>query len=182
MKKISASALLAILFLSLVSMPVGAVDSSISMSEGKINLLRATCLTIQSSLDRVHSNDTLARTRLGYSYEAISSKLMAPMNSRIALNKLDGINASLVSIKFNSQLDNFRLAYQDYSEELNKAIHMNCHKYPVEFYAKIESSRAKREKVREITDELFQLISQYREEIVKIQASNTSADKDSGAQ
>ena len=62
------------------------------LTERQLNLVRSNCATTKTVLERIRANDALVRINLGREYDALSTKLMAPMNSRIALNKLNGID------------------------------------------------------------------------------------------
>ena len=85
----------------LISPQVHAEGSQpIVFSSTQLALIRANCVSVRSSLQRLHANDALTRVNLAREYETISDKLMAPMNSRIALNKLDGVAAAKTTVEF----------------------------------------------------------------------------------
>ena len=73
-KKIAVIIALALAFASPV---VRAEDSSsLLLTDDQIGLIRTNCLGVQSTLQRIHANDALARFNLGQQYNIISTKLL----------------------------------------------------------------------------------------------------------
>lgn len=134
------------------------------MTEAHIERIRNNCVEAQSVLRRLHASDALLRVNRGQLYELISSKLMTPLNSRIAQNRLDP--ASLVSLTadYADQLDVFREDYIDYEKSMTSLLEMNCMDQPVAFYDKVHETRAKRQKVHQNTVTLHKTIGNYRDE------------------
>ena len=125
-------AVIAISLLVLTGPVVRAEDpSSLLLTDDQISLIRANCLDVQSTLQRIHSSDALARFNLGQQYNIISTKLMAPMNSRISLNKLNGVAMAQTAVDFNSEIDRFNSMYQQYEETMQRALKKNCRDQPV---------------------------------------------------
>jgi len=151
---------------------------SLILTDAQISDIKTNCTSIQSSLSRVHENDALARVRLGREYEAISTQLMAPMNSRFSLNKLNGVTLTQITVDFNAEFEHFRGAqgvYPDYERTLSNALNINCYNQPVEFFDTVTSARTKREAVAVSTARLDQLMAQYRAEIDAAQAQIPAA-------
>ena len=151
----------------------------IVLSSAQLALIRANCVSIRSSLQRLHENDALARVNLGREYETISNKLMAPMNSRIALNKLDGVMAAKTTVEFDDDLATFRSSYQRYEESVARTINIDCQERPVDFYQMIEYARMYRAEVRQTVMRMSELIKKYRMQIDTIH--QTSDKKHAGA-
>ena len=86
------------------------------LTERQLNLVRSNCATTKTVLERIRANDALVRINLGREYDTISTKLMAPMNSRIALNKLNGIDLTKTTVDFDHQIGQFRNSYQRYEQ------------------------------------------------------------------
>lgn len=152
---------------------VTAESQSLVLSDAQISDIKTNCTSIESSLSRVHENDALARVRLGREYEAVSTQLMAPMNNRFTLNKLDATTLVQITTQFNIELEHFRGAqgvYPDYERTLSNALNINCYDQPVEFFDTVTSARTKRETVAVSTARLDQLMAQYRTEIDAAQA------------
>lgn len=134
------------------------------MTEAHIARIRASCVEAQSTLTQLHASDALLRVNRGQQYESISTKLMAPLNSRIALNRLDGVTLVSVAAKYEGQLADFRSRYQQYEEAMSRTLKINCTNQPVAFYDSVSDARTKREKVHAATTVLHQTVRDYKNE------------------
>lgn len=140
---------------------VRAEDQSLVLTDEQIALIKTNCVDVQSTLERVHASDALTRVNLGQRYETISTKLMAPLNSRIALNRLDNVELTKTTVDFNTELDNFRTLYQQYEQTTLRAIQINCVNQPVSFYDTITLARNHRAAVHESVVKMSGLLKQY---------------------
>jgi hypothetical protein len=131
------------------------------LDDAQISHIRTRCVDVQSFLSRLRANDGLRRVNLGQQYETISTRLMAPMNSRIALNKLDGVDLTKTAVDFNTQLDVFRESYREYEKAITTTIDMKCKDQPVTFYDSVMAARAKRVVLKESMAELSVLLQRY---------------------
>lgn len=136
-------------------------QSPLILDDAQISHIRTRCVDVQSFLSRLRANDGLRRVNLGQQYETISTRLMAPMNSRIALNKLDGVELTQTAVDFNTKLDVFRESYRDYEKALTSTIDMKCKDQPVTFYDSVMTARTKRVAVKQSMAELSALLQQY---------------------
>jgi hypothetical protein len=143
---------------------VSAQAESAPMTEAHIARIRANCVDAQSTLRQLHASDALLRVNRGQLYESISTKLMAPFNSRVSLNRLDGVSLVAVAATYESQLTYFRLSYQQYEEAMSGILKINCTNQPVAFYDSVADARAKRKKVHESTVALHNTIGEYKKE------------------
>lgn len=134
------------------------------MTEAHVARIRANCVEAQSALRQIHQSDVLMRINRGQLYEQISTKLMAPLNSRIALNRLDSADLVSTTAKYEKQLGTFRSAYQSYDKAMNDVLKMNCTAQPVAFFDAVGDARSKRKKVHEATLTLQQTIKEYKTE------------------
>lgn len=134
------------------------------MTESHIARIKANCVEAQSTLTQLHATDALLRVNRGQLYESIATKLMAPFNSRVALNQLDG--AALVSIAatYEQQLTQFRSNYQQYEEAMSDLLKINCANQPVAFYDGVADARDKRKKVHDSTLQLQKSVQEYKTE------------------
>ncbi len=137
-------------------------QSSLFLTDDQINQIRSNCLDVQSTLQRIHSADALARFNLGQQYNIISTKLIAPMNGRVALNKLDGVAMAQTSVDFNHEIDQFSSMYQQYEETMQRALQINCKDQPVSFFDTLNLARDHRAAVRASVDKINKLLKQYR--------------------
>lgn len=152
---IAVSAVIALAVLSTVHADSGTMD------DAHADRIRANCLNAQSTLNRLHANDALLRANRGELYESIATKLMATLNSRIALNQLDGAKLSQITVAYNQTLDAFRSSYITYEEQLSSAMKIDCTKQPVAFYDAVNDARVKRNAVHANIVTLNNQISEY---------------------
>jgi hypothetical protein len=134
------------------------------MTEAHIERIRSNCIEAQSSLNQLHASDALLRVNRGQLYESISTKLMAPFNSRVALNHLDSAGLPAIASQYEQQLATFRLSYQQYEEAMSRTLKINCTNQPVAFYDSLGDTRTKREAVHASTVELHKTIQNYKAE------------------
>jgi len=137
---------------------------SVPMTEVHIQRIRSNCIDAQSTLNQLHKSDGLLRVNRGQLYESISTKLMAPLNSRITLNKLDGATLVSVTATYENQLEDFRLKYQSYEEAMSRTLKLNCQNQPVAFYDSVGETREKRKLVHDSTVVLQTTIQKYKDE------------------
>lgn len=151
-----------LIVLGLVQVPVGAEESD-SITDVQMVKIRSQCTDLQSTLNRVHVNDALLRVNRGQLYELLSTKLMARLNSRIALNRLDSTKLVAASTVYEQYLREFRANYQAYEEALSGTIKTNCVNQPVGFYDQLRDVRAKRLEVFKSTEKLESSIQAYKD-------------------
>lgn len=135
-----------------------------SLPEEQIERISRNCVTVQTMLSRLHASDALLRVNRGRLYENISTKLMAPLNSRIALSRLEGLKLTATTLEYDRQIDVFRASYIAYEEAMSHTLKINCAEKPVEFYESIVSTREKRQRLHADTETLTTLIEAYKAE------------------
>lgn len=136
-------------------------QESLLLNDYQISEIRNNCIATQSILTRIHANDALMRVNQKRQYERILTQLMAPMNSRIALNKLDGVALAQTTVAYKKELDVFVEKYIDYEQTMSDAMQLNCKSQPVAFYDTINVARTKRAAVRESVEKLQNYVRQY---------------------
>lgn len=151
-----------IILFSMIQLPVRAQEEAATITDDQLVQIRNRCSEIQSTLSQVHANDALLRVNRGQLYELISTKLMARLNSRIALNRLDSSGLVAVANSYEVHLKDFRSNYQTYEELLSDTIRTNCTDQPVSFYDKLQETRKKRAEVYKNTQDIAQDIKAYR--------------------
>lgn len=147
-----------------------AVDQiSLTLTDDQIEKIRNSCVDTQTTLSAVHNTDAVARINLGQQFEDMSSLLMAPMNSRVAINKLNGVAMAATTVDFNNELKNFSQSYSDYEKTLSGAIALRCYDQPVEFYDAMTLALQKRVAMRASADKLTRLMDQYHAQVAEMQ-------------
>lgn len=152
---------------------VYADSATTELSDYQIEHIKANCITVQSTLSRIHANDGLSRIHLAQEYETISSKFMAPMNSRVALAKLNGIALTKTTVAFNEKLSEFRNIYKLYEQTLYRTIQIKCVDQPVDFYSSLIKAQSGRVQVRQVTTDLADLVKQYQQEVRDVRMQST---------
>ena len=164
------------ILLAVISSPfVYADNQSTNLTDSQISIVKSSCLSVQSTLNRIHANDALSRVHLGQEYETISTKFMAPMNSRMALAKLDNVALTRTTVDFNSKLSDFRSLYQQYEETMLRTIQAKCVDQPEEFYASLLQAQSDRSAVRQSVAGLANLVTQYKQEVDALRNQAISA-------
>lgn len=164
----------------LVSPLAYADNTYANLTANQIELIKTNCISVKSTLTRIHANDALSRVHLGQEYETISTKLMAPMNSRVALNKLDGVELTKTTVKFNDSVVEFRNLYKDYEQTLSRTMQAKCLEQPVEFYDLLTQAQVARAEVRVGVEKLAVLVAQYQQQlnVVRQQAQTAQGQED----
>ena len=159
-----------IIAITLTPSVVRAVDGAATLTDDQVEYIRNNCTDTQTVLRSLHSTDAVARINLGQQYEAVSTRLMAPMNSRIALNKLDGVELAKTTLAYNDEFDHFRKnAYPTYEKTVSSAISLACYDQPIEFYDTLSDALDKRKQVRTSVDKLSKLLGQYHDQLADVE-------------
>lgn len=151
--------------LSLVGLQMAAsAQESVPMTEAHIERIRSNCVEAQSTLNQLHASDALLRVNRGQLYESMSTKLMVPFNSRVALNRLDSRQLLTIASRYEQELIAFRQTYQQYEEAMTQTLKINCTKQPVAFYDSLSDARKKRSLVHQNVLKLHKTIQDYKTE------------------
>lgn len=146
---------------------IAGAETGATMSDQQLTQIRNRCSEVQATLSRVHSNDALLRVNRGQVYERLSTKLMVPLNSRVALNRLDGSSLLTVTSNYEQHLSDFRLRYQSYEEQLSSTMKIDCKKQPAKFYDSLKLARERRQFVADSVNSLAKDITDYKKAFVE---------------
>lgn len=135
------------------------------------------CTSATSSLRQLHRSDASLRVNRGQMYEYIGTKLMAHLNSRLAVNRLDGGKLIDEAARYDKMLTNFRAAYRTYEQQLSAVLRIDCKQQPEAFYYGVTDVRRKRADVYEQTTNLNRIIDDYYEGFKKFSTEYTTAIK-----
>jgi len=135
------------------------------LSQAQIDSIKGSCQSIQSNLQRLQQSDRLLRGNLGQNYDAISQHLMAPFNSRIALNGLDGVDLTQTTVDFNVAFTTFRNDYTAYDDDLQAALAVDCNSNPISQYRAIQTAKQSRITVSEDADNLNSILRDYQKQV-----------------
>ena len=130
-------------------------------SDETVQQVAHSCQSIRNALTQIHLRDGVFRVSRAQSYEFMSTRLMAPLNSRLLLNKVDASGLVRTTAQYDTLLNQFRAKYVAYDEQLAATIAIDCKQKPAEFYQALVKTRELREEVHQITLELNQHVGQY---------------------
>lgn len=139
--------------------------------ETAIDRLQVRCDDIQVTLRRLHTSDSLLRVNIGQAYNGISARLMARLNSRLALNRIDSTKFVDISAQFDRERATFAAAYTEYETALSALLKANCKNRPTEYYAALLTARDARLKLAESVKSLNTSLHEYQVAIEELQST-----------
>ena len=162
---------LAIVTFALAATPAFA-QSETPMTDAHISRIKSNCRVALATLAQIHANDAPIYINRNQTYFSISDKLMAHLNSRLALGSYDTTQLVKTASSYNAALTQFRIAYKQYDDSLTDLIKMDCKRQPVSFYDKVADTRKQRQKVFEAGQKLRAYIDQYRTDVQFFQSQH----------
>lgn len=145
-----------------LNQPVQAVE--VTLSDAHAEKIRTNCVDVRANLNRLHASDGLMRVNRGQLYEAISTKLMAPLNSRLVLNRVEPGKLLTLAGSFDQQLKEFRSTYQQYEVAMSRLLVIDCAKDPSSFYTSLLDARNKRQQTHEANETIQNTITEFGRE------------------
>lgn len=136
-------------------------SSSSLLSDSHLDRIRANCGNAQQTLNQLHVNDARLYVNRNQAYFSISDKLMARLNSRLALNRLDGSSLVTSAASFDKSLNDFRTAYRQYETHLALILRIDCQKQPGSFYDAVVKAQGLRADVALKVQDLHRYINEY---------------------
>lgn len=146
------------------SLPARAQDTDV-MTDEHIARIKSNCASALATLGQIRTNDALVYVNRNQSYFSISDKLIARLNSRLALNRFDTTPLAKIATEYNGALTDFRTAYNDYSRVMTDLVKIDCSRQPVGFYDKVGEAREMRQDVYDAIKKLHTIIDQYRQAV-----------------
>lgn len=141
-----------------------AADTKV-LTDAQIEAIQTNCQAVRVNLQALHGNDAVLYVNLSQRYNDIARRLMAPMNSRIALNGLDGVELTKTTVEYNDGIQLFSEEYAVYEASLQRAIDIDCKTQPVEFYSAVSVARVNRRELAEVVTTMYRLGGVYAEQI-----------------
>lgn len=135
------------------------------MTEEHISRIKNTCPSAIATLSQIHANDAPVYVNRNQAYFSISDKLIARLNSRLALNRFDTTALVKIQNDYTSALTNFRTTYKSYDDTMADLVRLNCIRQPVGFYDKVAEARKLRGDVQAAVIRLHGIIDQYDKEV-----------------
>lgn len=155
---IGASVVAGVLFFGVLQ---ASADDQPALTNEHKDRIAANCTSARASLQRLHRSDASLRFDRGQLYEFIGSKLMARLNSRMALNQLDAGELVALAARYDRELAEFRTTFQQYEERLSSVVRIDCIKQPEVFYYSVRDVRERRTAVHRTAESLGTTIDDY---------------------
>lgn len=151
--------------------PRTAVAQADTISSEALANVRTNCGTIKATVSRIHTNDALVRVNIGQDYNAISTRLMAKLNGRLSLNKLDASKLVSITNEFEAARQQFSSDYNSYDTIMSDLDKINCQSDPAKYHQKLVEARVARQQLASDITTLNKLVASYRDEVLAVKAS-----------
>lgn len=135
-----------------------------------ISKIQHNCSNLMSNLRQIHTSDALLRVNSGQSYNSIATRLMARLNSRLSINRLDGAVLIDTTSKFEKLRTSFVSQYNDYDNSMSELLRIDCQKSPEEFYNRLQVTRKLRSELATTSNKLSDNVIIYRQGVVDLSA------------
>jgi len=171
MKRIGNLSIIGVLIASLAVSPPALAQEMILQPAGETPLdgLQANCDTIQATLRRLHTNDALLRVNIGQVYNGISVRLMARLNSRLALARIDSSKMVEITNRFEVERVTFSDKYKTYEASLSGVTKIDCKQNPAGFYAALITARDARRELADAVQAMNASVSEYQTAVEHLQ-------------
>jgi hypothetical protein len=165
MKKLSLIACL----LAILASPVVSAEAA-PLTDRQIDVIRANCLSAQSTILQLQRSEAATRVNRGRAYESVS-KLMAALNSRVALKKLNAPGLTSSTAEMEKRFSSFKDDYSAYEDSLNTIVKLPCGEQPVTFYDTLTNARDLRARVAADIDGINEMLDNYQNSIDNLRTS-----------
>ena len=152
-----------------VSIPLARAQEAIIDSQTSVDRLRVRCDVVQTTIRRLHTTDGLLRVNVGQVYNDISARLMARLNSRLALNRIDSTRLVEITNDFETARMKFSTTYNEYETAVSTLLKIDCNARPTEYYAQLLIARDVRHKLATSVQDLNDLVTDYRVAVEQLQ-------------
>ena len=131
-------------------------------------LVAQNCVVSQGSMQRLGNSDLATRVTRGRVYDYLLTKLIAPLNSRVALNRFDAGELTTTTTNIEQKFLGFKQDYTKYETALSSLVAFNCTAHPQEFYTQLEGARGLRAQVATDLADLDTLFDAYDGAVSKL--------------
>lgn len=130
--------------------------------------IRTYCSAIKTTIRRIHTSDAVLRVNLGQVYSTISTRLMARLNGRLSLNRIDSSELIAITNNFEKSRMQFNQTYNQYDTAMLNLAKADCVKDPAGYRTDLLKARELRMAIQGEISTLNQLIVQYRQQVEMI--------------
>lgn len=153
-------------------LPAHAQEEAPQLTDDHITRIQTNCQSALATLNQIHANDTPVYINRNQAYFSISDKLLAHLNSRLALNSYDTSVLVKITNSYNNEITKFRSVYKQYDDAMAELVKRNCSRQPVGFYTTVADVRKLRGAVHDSIAKLHALIVQYSQAVDAFEAQN----------
>lgn len=134
------------------------------MTDEHLQRIKDNCQAAERTLAQIKISDTQLRVNRVQLYIWISTKLMANMNGRLALNRLDASKLVSITADHDRTTNMFKARFIQYDTQLAATVKIDCRAHPAEFYEAVRKSRELRQQVHETSQMMTRHIQDYGRE------------------
>lgn len=163
MRKLGFWLFLSLIGANLLAYRVSADEKPITLEQNIVT----NCASIKVRLRQVRANDTLTRVNYGQTYESMIKNVFTPANTRLVANRYNASGLVELASKFETNLSQFRIDYQNYKNQMEDLINADCLNHPAEFYQKLTEIRGLRTSLQRHLAKLDEQIVNYQTEIAR---------------
>lgn len=150
---------------------VGAQEMVLQTGDGGVlAMVKQRCERLQSTVRQVHTDDSLLRVNAGQVYNRLSGQLMARLNSRLALNRIDSTAFVEVSGRLDGHRGEFAKKHTAYDIDMTELSNIDCKTRPAEFYAGLVKVRDSRKEVASIMASMNRAVKEYQAAVEQLKS------------
>lgn len=173
MKRILLSVTLLVAVIGLVATIPAYAQEAAPMTDEHIARIKNNCQSALAIVSQIRTNDGPVFVNRNQAYFSISDKLIARLNSRLALGSFDTTPLVKVANEYNGTLTDLRNDYRRYNDAMVELVRMDCSRQPVSFFDKTKEVRELRQSVHADIVKLRSLIEEYRKAVDTFEAEHS---------
>lgn len=140
------------------------------VSDAQLSAIRDHCRYAQQQMKSTSTSDGLLRYNQAQQYDMLLTKLITPLNNRVASNRIDSVSLVETTLAYQKKVSEFRTQYFEYANKLDEAMAIDCQDRPLEFYQALAVARDERRQVGATVNEVNELIRTYRKQVEDVAA------------
>lgn len=153
------------------------VSAAEPLDDARIEIIRQSCRSAQTTMQQVLRSDTAARVNRGRAYEE-TIKLLAAFNSRAAFNTYNVPGLIESTAAYEAEFVAFKATYINYDTSLKNTLRINCIDQPVTFYDSLTRTKELRAGLTAHIVKMDQLLDTYNAGLLEINVQITDRNGD----
>ena len=167
--------LIATMLILVVSPVVNVRADSTPLTDEQITAIKVGCNDGLRGISQIQKSEAGTRVNRGREYETLL-RLVAALNSRIVLNKLDAPALTSTAARLQMTFTQFQSHYIDYADKMDATLAINCNDTPVTFYDSLNNARVARNLVASDVKQMDILLDEYQKGLDSLKATITKLD------